>query len=62
MPELRDKPPGTPPYESASLRTLQEAFYMIAANLATGVKIQGEDHIRPVAWYESSGGFCGREV
>jgi hypothetical protein len=34
------------------VRTRQEAFCMMATNVATGLEIEGEDHIRPVTWDE----------
>src|SRR5213593_2069144 len=33
-------------------RTPQEAFCMMATNVATALEIDGEDHIRPVTWDE----------
>jgi len=34
------------------VRTPQEAFCMMATNVATALEIDGDDHIRPVTWDE----------
>src|SRR5436189_4550683 len=34
------------------VRTPQEAFCMMATNVATGLEIEGEENIRPVRWEE----------
>ena len=39
-------------WQAINVRTPQEAFCMMATNVATGLEIEGEDHIRPVAWDE----------
>ena len=39
-------------WQAINVRTPQEAFCMMATNVATGLEIQGEDHIRPVTWDE----------
>src|SRR5262249_12517091 len=39
-------------WQAINVRTPQEAFCMMATNVATGLEIQGEDHIRPVSWEE----------
>jgi 5-methylcytosine-specific restriction endonuclease McrA len=39
-------------WQAINVRTPQEAFCMMAANVATGLEIEGEDHIRPVSWEE----------
>jgi hypothetical protein len=39
-------------WQAINVRTPQEAFCMMATNVATGIEIEGEDHIRPVAWEE----------
>jgi 5-methylcytosine-specific restriction endonuclease McrA len=39
-------------WQAINVRTPQEAFCMMATNVATGLEIEGEDHIRPVAWEE----------
>ena len=39
-------------WQAVNVRTPQEAFCMMATNVATGLEIEGEDHIRPVAWEE----------
>ena len=41
-------------WQAINVRTPQEAFCMMATNVATGLEIQGEDHIRPVTWEEWS--------
>ena len=37
-------------WQAINIRTPQEAFCMMATNVATGLEIEGEDHIRPVTW------------
>jgi len=39
-------------WQAINVRTPQEAFCMMATNVATGLEIEGEDHIRPVCWEE----------
>src|SRR5438094_5919816 len=39
-------------WQAIHVRTPQEAFCMMAANVATALEIEGEDHIRPVSWDE----------
>jgi len=39
-------------WQAIHVRTPQEAFCMMATNVATGLEIEGEDHIRPVSWDE----------
>jgi 5-methylcytosine-specific restriction endonuclease McrA len=39
-------------WQAINVRTPQEAFCMMATNVATALEIEGEDHIRPVAWEE----------
>ena len=39
-------------WQAINVRTPQEAFCTMATNVATGLEIEGEDHIRPVAWEE----------
>src|SRR5436190_2543370 len=39
-------------WQAINVRTPQEAFCMMATNVATGLDIDGEDHIRPVTWDE----------
>ena len=39
-------------WQAINVRTPQEAFCMMATNVATGLEIEGEDHIRPVTWEE----------
>jgi hypothetical protein len=39
-------------WQAVNVRTPQEAFCMMATNVATGLEIEGENHIRPVAWDE----------
>ena len=39
-------------WQAINVRTPQEAFCMMATNVATGLEIEGEDHIRPVIWEE----------
>src|SRR5260370_22891831 len=41
-----------PNWQAINVRTPQEAFCMMATNVATGLEIEGEDHIRPVTWEE----------
>ena len=39
-------------WQAINIRTPQEAFCMMATNVATALDIQGENHIRPVTWDE----------
>jgi 5-methylcytosine-specific restriction endonuclease McrA len=39
-------------WQAINIRTPQEAFCQMATNVATGLEIEGENHIRPVAWDE----------
>src|ERR1041384_5987779 len=39
-------------WQAINVRTPQEAFCMMATNVATALEIEGEDHIRPVSWDE----------
>jgi len=39
-------------WQGINLRTPQEAFCMMATYVATGLEIEGENHIRPVTWDE----------
>src|SRR6201993_285204 len=39
-------------WQAINVRTPQEAFCMMATNVATGLEIEGEDHIPPVPWEE----------
>ena len=39
-------------WQAIHVRTPQEAFCMMATNVATGLDIDGDDHIRPVTWDE----------
>ena len=39
-------------WQAIHVRTPQEAFCMMATNVATGLEINGEDNIRPVTWEE----------
>jgi 5-methylcytosine-specific restriction endonuclease McrA len=39
-------------WQAINVRTPQEAFCMMAANVATALDIEGENHIRPVTWDE----------
>lgn len=39
-------------WQAINVRTPQEAFCMMATNVATGLEIEGENHIRPVTWDE----------
>ena len=39
-------------WQAVNVRTPQEAFCMMATNVATGLEIEGESHIRPVTWDE----------
>ena len=39
-------------WQAINVRTPQEAFCQMATNAATGLEIEGEDHIRPVTWDE----------
>ena len=39
-------------WQAIHVRTPQEAFCMMATNVATGLEIEGENQIRPVTWDE----------
>src|SRR5437879_8282915 len=39
-------------WQAIHVRTPQEAFCMMATNVATGLEIEAEDNIRPVTWEE----------
>ena len=39
-------------WQAIHVRTPQEAFCMMATNVATALEIDGDDHIRPVTWVE----------
>ena len=39
-------------WQAINVRTPQEAFCMMATNVATALEIEGEDSIRPVTWEE----------
>src|SRR6266576_6508473 len=39
-------------WQAINIRTPQEAFCMMATNVATALEIEGDSHIRPVAWDE----------
>src|SRR6058998_405947 len=39
-------------WQAINIRTPQEAFCMMATNVATALEIEGESHIRPVTWNE----------
>ncbi len=39
-------------WQAINVRTPQEAFCMMATNVATALEIEGESHIRPVIWDE----------
>ena len=39
-------------WQAINVRTPQEAFCMMATNVATGLEIEGQDSIRPVSWEE----------
>ncbi len=39
-------------WQAIHVRTPQEAFCMMAANVATALEIDGNDPIRPVTWEE----------
>ena len=39
-------------WQAINIRTPQEAFCQMATNVATALDIDGENHIRPVAWDE----------
>ena len=39
-------------WQAINIRSPQEAFCMMATNVATALEIEGENHIRPVAWDE----------
>ena len=39
-------------WQAVNVRTPQEAFCMMATNVATGLEIEGENYIRPVTWDE----------
>jgi hypothetical protein len=39
-------------WQAINVCTPQEAFCIMATNVATGLEIEGEDYIRPVTWEE----------
>lgn len=39
-------------WQAINIRTPQDAFCQMATNVATGLEIEGENHIRPVTWSE----------
>ncbi|MCL4177946.1 MAG: HNH endonuclease [Verrucomicrobia bacterium] len=39
-------------WQAINIRTPQDAFCQMARNVATGLDIEGENHIRPVTWEE----------
>jgi 5-methylcytosine-specific restriction endonuclease McrA len=39
-------------WQAINIRTPQEAFCQMATGVATGLEIEGENHIRPVMWDE----------
>src|SRR5256884_6280880 len=39
-------------WQAIHARTPQEAFCMMATNVATALEIEGENHVRPVTWDE----------
>ena len=39
-------------WQAINIRTPQDAFCQMATNVATALEIDGENHIRPVAWDE----------
>jgi 5-methylcytosine-specific restriction endonuclease McrA len=39
-------------WQAINIRSPQEAFCQMATNVATGLEIEGEHHIRPVTWDE----------
>ena len=39
-------------WQAIHVRTPQEAFCMMATNVATALEIDGDDHVRPVTWDE----------
>ena len=39
-------------WQAINIRSPQEAFCMMATNVATALEIEGENHIRPVPWDE----------
>jgi 5-methylcytosine-specific restriction endonuclease McrA len=39
-------------WQAINVRTPQEAFCQMATQVATGLEIEGEEHIRPVNWAE----------
>ena len=39
-------------WQAINIRTPQEAFCMMATNVATALEIEGKNHIRPVTWDE----------
>ena len=39
-------------WQAINIRTPQEAFCMMATNVATALEIEGDDDIRPVTWEE----------
>jgi len=51
-PEQADRPVLNRHWQAIHVRTPAEAFCQMAANAATGLEIEGQDHIRPVTWDE----------
>ena len=39
-------------WQAVNVSTPQEAFCMMATNVATALEIEGENHVRPVTWAE----------
>jgi len=39
-------------WQAINVRTPADAFCQMATNVATGLEIEGEEHIRPVSWEE----------
>lgn len=39
-------------WQAINIRTPQDAFCQMATNVATGLEIEGQNHIRPVTWEE----------
>ena len=39
-------------WQAINIRTPQDSFCQMATNVATGLEIEGENHIRPVTWDE----------
>ena len=39
-------------WQAINIRTPQDAFCQMATNVATGLEIEGKNHIRPVTWEE----------